>query len=475
MPSILNANPASLGARLSTERTQATLAASIERLSTGLRINGAKDDAAGLAIAERLTAQARGIGQAARNANDAISLLQTADGALASVSGNLQRVRELAVQAANGTHSSTDRAALQREVAELVGEIDRVATQTTFNGTRILDGSFAGQSFQIGANAKETIAVQGLANLRAGALGTYEGLALKNQAVGPAGNPAQSLYVYAENVLLHAGPREYDAKAVAASVNTLGVRGLAVTANATTVAAGVSSSGASAAGTATFTINGVPIALAGSADAAGLSANRSGAVAAINAASTATGVTASDTGSGISLSAADGRNIVTGYVPGSFTGSSVADFGLAATGSTAGTINIDYEAPTASPGWLGVLHLGGGVWMIPMTSSTGTPLSKVDVSTVDGANDALASIDRALRKVDASRAALGAAQNRFESTVRSLGTAEQNLVASRGRVQDADFALETANLSRAQVLQAAGTAMLTQANQLPQQVLQLLR
>ena len=176
MAMTINTNLASLDAQRNQSRTQNDLSTAIARLSSGLRINSAKDDAAGLAISDRFTAQIRGVNQAARNANDGISLAQTAEGALASVTDNLQRIRELAVQSANATNSASDRASLQLEVSQLSAEIDRVATQTSFNGTNLLDGSFTAKTFQVGANVGQTITVSSIASARTSALGKLPGL-----------------------------------------------------------------------------------------------------------------------------------------------------------------------------------------------------------------------------------------------------------------------------------------------------------
>ncbi|HWK54175.1 MAG TPA: flagellin domain-containing protein [Hyphomicrobiales bacterium] len=277
MPQVISTNIASLNAQRNLNKSQNALSTSLQRLSSGMRINSAKDDAAGLAISERFTAQIRGLNQAVRNSNDGISLAQTAEGALGEVTNNLQRIRELAVQSANATNSSSDRVAMQKEVAELISEIDRVATQTNFNGVKLLDGSFTAQAFQVGANVGETISVSSIVNA------TKDGLGL-----------------------------------------------------------------------------------------------------------------------------------------------------------------------------------GTG----------GTTLS---VATVDGANDVIEAVDAALDTVNGSRATLGAIQNRFESVVASLQTSAESLSAARSRIQDTDFAAETANMTKVQILQQAGTAMLAQANQLPQNVLSLLR
>jgi flagellin len=473
----INTNMASLTAQRNADKTQNELQTAIARLSSGLRINSAADDAAGLAIADRFTSQINGLNQAARNANDGISLAQTADGALSSIGDNLQRIRELAVQSANATNSSTDRASLQLEVSQLTAEIDRVATQTNFNGTNLLDGTFTSKIFQVGADVGQTITVSSLTNARSSALGVYQGFSLSNQSIGTASNAAQALTVtVGGGAAVALGSVAVDAKAIAAAINSGNVSGLTATANATTVAAGTSANNSTASGNATLTLNGVAITIAGV--TGNLTQNRANAVAAINAQSAATGVVATDTGAGVQLVAADGRNIVTSYASGGaggFTGSTMADFGLAAGGTTGGTINVNYSAPTGTTGSVAFAQAGGGLNVSQNIAATGTALNAVDISTVAGANAALAAVDAALQTVDSGRASLGAIENRFSSTVSNLQATSDNLSASRSRIEDADFAAETANLSRAQVLQQAGTAMVAQANQLPQQVLQLLK
>ena len=473
MPQVINTNIGSLNAQRNSSRTQNELATAVQRLSSGLRINSAKDDAAGLAITDRMTAQIRGTNQAARNANDGISLAQVAEGALGAIGTNLQRIRELAVQSANATNSASDRQALQQEVSQLQAEIDRVASQTQFNGLNLLDGSFAAQQFQVGANAGQTITVSSIASARASALGLYQGFNLANQSIGTASNTAAALSVtVGGGSTIPLGNVAVDAKAIALAINAGGVAGMTASANPTSVAAGTSTDNASASGAATLTVNGVAITIAGV--DGNLAQNRANAVAAINAQSAATGVSATDTGAGVALSAADGRNIVTSYAAGGFTASTVADFGLPADGTTGATLNVTYSAPAGASGNVVFAQTGGFNGSTPI-AATGTAISNVDIGTVQGANAALTAIDAALATVSGSRASLGAVQNRFSSTVESLQTAAENLSASRSRIQDADFAAETAALSRAQVLQQAGTAMVAQANQAPQQVLQLLQ
>ncbi|MCY4756223.1 flagellin N-terminal helical domain-containing protein [Pelomonas aquatica] len=473
----INTNLNSLTAQRNSSNTQNDLSTAIARLSSGLRINSAKDDAAGLAISERFSAQINGLNQAARNANDGISLAQTAEGGLSSVGANLQRMRQLAVQSANATNSASDRAALQQEVTQLAAEIDRVATQTQFNGLNLLDGSFTAQQFQVGANAGQTITVASIASARGSALGQYQGFSLTNQSIGTASNTAAALTVtVGGGPAVSLGSVAVDAKAQAAAINSGNVAGLTATANATTIAAAAQTNAATASGTATITVNGVAINVAGVNGAGAQSTNRAAVVSALNAQSAATGVTASDTGSGVSLSAADGRNITATYAAGTFTGSSLTDFGIGATSATTygGTLNISYSAPSGVSGSV-VFAQTAGLNSTTAIAATGTAVSAIDISTVTNANSALSAIDAALASVNSSRANLGAIQNRFSSTINNLSTTSNNLAASRSRIQDADFAAETANLSRAQVLQQAGTAMVAQANQQPQQVLTLLR
>jgi flagellin len=466
----INTNLSSLTAQRNQSKTQNDLSTAINRLSSGLRINSAKDDAAGLAISERFTAQIRGLNQAARNANDGISLAQTAEGSLGSISGNLQRMRELAVQSANATNSASDRAALQQEVAQLAAEIDRVATQTQFNGTNLLDGSFAAQQFQVGANAGQTISIAGIASARTSALGQYSGYALTNQSIGTASNTATPTTVTIGGVATSLGSIATDAKAIADAIKSSNVAGFTASANATTVAAGTQALTATASGTAVVTVNGMAINVANAVGNA--TTNRANTVAALNAQSAVTGVVATDTGSGVSLTAADGRNVTVSFAAGTATGATIADFGLAPAATTGATLNISYNAPA---GTSGSVVFAGAFANTTAIAATGTSIAAVDISSVAGANAALAAVDAALASVDSNRATLGAVQNRFSSTIENLQINGENLSASRSRIQDADFAMETANLSRAQVLQQAGTAMIAQANQLPQQVLSLLR
>ncbi|MCB1692166.1 MAG: flagellin [Pseudomonadales bacterium] len=464
MPQTINTNIASLTAQRTLNGSQRDLTTSLQRLSSGLRINSAKDDAAGLAISERFTAQIRGLNQAARNANDGISLAQTAEGSLKEVTNNLQRIRELAVQSANASNSDSDRAALQVEVSELISEVDRVAQQTTFNGIKLLDGTFSNQSFQVGANSGETINVSSIASVRTSDLGASLSSTITGTAVTGALS-AGDLLINGVDVGAVAG----DAKDVAAKINSLSGTNVTASANSLTVA-GSSMTGAALTGT--ITINGVQTA---SITTTGTTTtDRSSVVSAINAISAATGVTAVDTGAdgtGVELVAVDGRNITH-----SFTTLTAAATGIGAAGTSRSTVTL---TGTSSQGIAlsGAAEASAGFTdnQTQAASLSGTAVANLDVSTVSGANAALGSIDAALESINGTRATLGAVQNRFESVVTSLQARSENLSAARSRIQDADFAMETASLTRAQILQQAGTAMLAQANAMPQGVLSLLQ
>lgn len=486
MASVINTNIASLTAQNNLSKSQSSLNTALQRLSSGMRINSASDDAAGLAISSRMTSQISGLGQASRNANDAISLAQTADGALSSITDNLQRIRDLAVQSANASNSASDRKAIQTEVSQLLSEIDRTAQTSSFNGVNLLDGSFTAQSFQVGANgtAADRITVSGLTSARTTQLGgvgsttaaTVTGTAtttalaagditLNGQQVGATtagalpGQGTASAYSIAQainNVSTLSG--------VTATANTTSSTAIAATAF-TAVAAGTNSG---------FSVNGIAVGnIAAGSSAVGKGAN---VAAAINAVSTQSGVTAvADATTGIvTLSAAEGRDIA--LVANGTYATLTADTGLTA-GTTHGTVTLNSTSAAgivvngAAPASAG---LTAGTTAATTVSSV-SAISAVDVSTAAGATAALSAIDGALTSINSARSTLGAIQNRFSSVVSNLTSTTTNLTAARSRIQDTDFAAETANLSRAQILQQAGTAMLAQANSLPNQVLTLLK
>ncbi len=385
MAQVINTNVASLNAQRNLNSSQAALQTSLQRLSSGLRINSAKDDAAGLAISQRFTAQINGSNQAASNANDGISLAQTAEGALSATTDNLQRIRQLAVQSANATNSASDRQALQTEVSALKSEIDRVGNSASFNGVALLNGSNSSFVFQVGANttSNDTISVTGLPNATLSGLGSV----------------------------------------TAATTASSAVSGLSLTA---------------VAGDATdfIKINGTNIGALGVASTA--SQRSSDVINAINAVSNTTGVNAflDSSTNQITLSSASAITVTTG--------------GTGTTGS-------------------------GFAASVSASASTTTGLGSLDVSTFAGAQLAIKQIDSALGQVDTARATLGAVEDRFTSVVSNLQTTSENLSASRSRIEDTDFAAETANETKNQILQQAGTAILAQANSLPNNVLTLLK
>ncbi len=726
--SVINTNVASMFAQRTLSATQSSLATSLQRLSSGLRINSAADDAAGLSIASRMTSQINGIQQATRNANDGISLAQTAEGGLNDITTSLQRLRTLAVQSANASNTTIDRTAIQTEASQLTSEISRVAGQTNFNGISLLDGSFGTQKFQVGADANQTITVtMGNATIsKLGATNTAS-VSSRQQYLGCSNSTATGVTLGIGDLVVNgtaisapsisddtasSSNKSLSAIAKAAAINKVsGQTGVTATVN-TNTARGVGMAAATAlqaATSASFVINGITI-LAATAGGTDSASTRQSVVKAINAVSVQTGVTATDSGDanqGVVLSSSDGRNIVvtsasqnsaltgvksglfiggytlssssqitvsegsgniahSGFASGTYStqtayasnvevtdsgsdtitpgnaperrsafsagdftingvtiGSSVstddtasyagltgahvgsnvagsaiakaaainrltsltqvtatanatavrgtvmaaaalsgtltingvqtntittdgvsnatarqntvaainavaaqsgvtavdtgsdtygvklvaadgrnimisngAGSGLTSAATGLGTVNGSYygsitlssgkaftigagrnntsDAVDGATNVNGLDHLGLGAGTYGGTR-TGSALSNVDLSTASGATSALSSIDNALATVNTQLAALGATENRFTSNISNLNSSDNNMTAARSRIQDADFAAETANLTRNQILQQAGVAMLGQANQLPQQMLSLLR
>lgn len=384
MPQVINTNIASLTVQRSLNANQGAAATAMERLSTGLRINSAKDDAAGLAISARMTSQINGLNQAARNASDGVSLAQTAEGALGEVVNNLQRIRELAVQSSNATNTNADRTSLQNEVAQLLLEIDRVADATDFNGTNLIDGSFAGEVFQVGADAGDSVTIASITDANTAALG---------------------------------------------NVSTLGGAALTVAASTLTTLT------ATAVGD--FIVNGTDI---GALTVASSAAERAGQLAnAINNISATTGV-------GASYDSATGNLTLN------------SDATIAITGAANDATQVGY-ANAAAVG----------------TVATSTGIDTLTVANYAGAQTAISLVDDAIATINTARGTLGAVQTRFESIVSNVNVASENLQAARSRIMDADFASETAALTKAQILQQAGISVLSQANAQPQNVLALLQ
>lgn len=520
MAQMINTNIASLNAQRNLNASQGSLATALQRLSSGLRINSAKDDAAGMAISSRMTSQINGLNQAARNANDGISLAQTAEGALGQISENLQRMRDLSVQSANGTNSASDRTAIQAEISQLQQEITRVANTTSFNGTALLDGTLNNAQFQVGANANQTInasitsasassigsnalasgAATGLGLVRVGTVNnTYAtngnaNIATSTQVLtisgnGQSFNTAASTSSATATVGTSGGTAYQFAALVNAGTGTTGVSATAITtATMSSFTAGVVS----------LTLNGAPTG-AGVAAPVTVSASLASATdvaaltTAINAQSGVTGIAAvADTVAGtIALTQSSGYDIgvinkssVSTYsMAGSQGAASAVGNGASATNSTVVGGIVNFTSPGTYTVSSSKAVAAGSIFNTAAggaNASTLSAVSAIDVSTMTGglptgANSALAVIDAALSSINSSRASLGAMQNRFSSVVSNLQTTAENLSASRSRIQDTDFASETGALTRSQILQQAGTAMLAQANSVPNGVLALLR
>ena len=488
MASFINTNLNALNAQRSLSNSQASLSTSMARLSSGLRINSAKDDAAGLNISERFTAQIRGLNQAARNANDGISLAQTAEGALGSVSSILQRVRELAVQSANATNSSSDRLALNNEVGQLTSELDRIGVNTQFNGQNLFDGTFGAAVYQVGANANQTITAATV-NVRTTAYGNNQvagtgasGATAVVAAFGANGVGVGSLAIsgFAGTGTVAVAANDTVA-AIATAINAQkGSTGVSATAQ-TDLALSFSANGNYSFNIAsnTSSATSVNFAVSNFQTVDGLSA----AAAAINDQTSKTGVVAvvNSAGNGLKLTNSSGADIALSKSTAN-TGDIVMQK-LNSSGTTSGTTVGLAAAATSATITSGYLILDSEKSFgatsttnaLASLSSSLNTVASIDVSSFSNASQAIKTVDSALSMVNAERAKFGALQSRFEATIQNLNISSENLTASRSRIQDADFATETANLSRAQILQQAGTAMVAQANQLPQGVLALLR
>ncbi len=513
MAQVINTNTMSLNAQRNLSTSGTSLATTIQRLSSGLRINSAKDDAAGLAISERFSTQIRGANQAARNANDGISLAQTAEGALGEIGNNLQRVRELAVQSRSATNSDSDRQALNAEVQLLKQEIQRVAEQTNFNGTNLLNGKFTNQAFQIGANQGETINISQIANANINKLGNWTTASTsatvsgelpaltKTASTGASGAFTAATATAADQeftlkvgdvqiatLKATAAGDKVDAAAIDAALLTDDVK-------ADLADAKIKVSGKASDGTLAFTSAGedaLEVTVTGDmpggtfANASFVSSHEASLVGAKFAAVTAgqlkiNGVdikveeakTASDRATAL-VNAVNAQTHTTGVTASLIEGklqltSKDKDFSIessldaadlkAATGLAA--------ANTATTTGANIQKYDGG--------SAVEGFAALDISSVNGADNAILAMDAALNSINSSRADLGAIQNRFTSVVANLNTSSENMSAARSRIRDVDYASETAELTRNQILQQAGTAMLAQANQSSQNVLSLLR
>jgi flagellin len=381
----INSNINSLVAQQNLNNTQSALSSAITRLSSGKRINSAADDAAGLAISTRMTTQINGLNQSVSNANDAVSMLQTASSGLSQITDNLQRIRQLAVQASTGSMSSSDQAALQKEVSQRIAEVNRIASQTTYNGTNVLDGSAGVKSFQIGANVGQSINVDLSSSMSA-------------NKVGGGGNVAKGSLLGTVDVALDSSGAAWASSSTGAETTSINVY--------------------------------------------------------------------SDGKGGFTFKDQNGADAST---------QANSFFGSGATAAGTGTSSTP-AFTSLSAGGSGVTATTGQTTEIDAINANNNPpkVSEINISTTNGATAAIESIDDALTNVNNLQASIGAAQNRFSSVAATQTAQSTNLSSAQSQITDANFAQETANLSKAQVLQQAGISVLAQANSMPQQVLKLL-
>lgn len=505
MPQVVNTNISSLTAQRNLNKSQSSLATSLQRLSSGLRINSAKDDAAGLAISNRFTTQIRGLNQAVRNANDGISISQVAEGALQETTNILQRMRELAVQSSNGTNGISERESLQAEVTQLKSEVDRIANTTRFGSRNVLNGTFTNVSLQVGAFAAETISIS-VASARGSDLGRVNTLTFGGFATaGASATAASPSSLIDENQTLTFavdGTTTQVSVSANSSAQTIqeSINGSVgkVTADARTTARVTFANFDNAGDTATFTINGYQLTsvTGNTTDTATATAVK----AAIDADSRLSNLTVTDNGDGtLDIVDENGADIVfsditqvqgggvantvqvqaRNYANGAGVGNNVtvtSGEGTHVTGdiyfTTTASSSASMFSSSATGGVTTSTTATAGVGTI---TDTGNRVSTLDISTFAGAQSAIDVIDAALSSIDTIRGDLGAIQNRMDFTIANLSTVSENVSAARSRILDADFAVETASLTRAQILQQAGTAMLSQANSLPQNVLSLLQ
>ena len=498
----INTNILSLNAQRNLNNTSRSLGKALERLASGSRINRAGDDAAGLAISEGLKAQRRGLGQAVRNANDSLGFLNTAEGALSEITNITQRLRELAIQAANGAIGAKERGFLDDEVSALLEEFNRIASQAEFNGTKLLDGTFDSTELQVGVNKGETITFT-IGDARTSSLGALAILSGAQNQLGSSfsgltlGAAATSISPNASSDSLSHLGNGYSSIAVAAAVNAqLGVTGIRADVQDTvlkinaldtitmgTVAAFVDGD---------FSINGISI--------VGSVATVDDMLDTINDFSSSTGVKArlvANSTDDIELYAEDGRNVVVSVVAGATAAGEVFNiFDDAENIQSAGGLNVLFTAAgVASSGltdkiYTGAIQISSAETVIIGGTNTSAAFGfaeqviavdsdnaifSIDVSTQESAQDALQTVDATLSQLNGLRSGLGSVQNRLESTIRNLGISLENISAAESQIRDSDIAAETAELTRAQILQQAGVAVLGQANTAAQVALSLLR
>jgi flagellin len=494
---VINTNLSALIAQNAARASEIQSAQSMERLSTGQRINSAKDDAAGLAIATRMTSAIRGFGMSLKNASDGISMAQTAEGALGNITDVLQRLRELAIQSANGSNSNTERSFLDSEASGLVAEIARIGAQTNFNNSKLLNGTFGSQTFQLGYLASDSMVFSGIDDSQASALGNYklvmDGTGLGALVAASSTATANAVSNASTSTLTTASGSTTSAisiatadsaKQIATKINSA-ANAIGITAVATNAA---TLSGLAASGTVSFTLTGT----ASASVSAVLSTTNdlTGLAAAINGASSSTGITAtfanSDVKSSIQLTSNDGSDIkIANYVHSanaSITfGEGPSDLG-GGTGATTSLTNANHSSVksgivtlSSTKGAIATASGNTTIFSTATQASVFANVQSISIATQSGASSALSIIDSALTQVNNSRANLGALVNRFEASISSQSNSIMNLSASRSRILDADYAKETSMLAKSMIIQQAATAMLGQANQTPRLVLHLLK
>ncbi|GAB3372634.1 flagellin N-terminal helical domain-containing protein [Massilia agri] len=493
MASVINTNIASLNSQRNLTSSQTSLTTSLQRLSSGLRINSAKDDAAGLAISDRMNSQIRGMNQASRNANDGVSMAQTAEGALANSGDILQRIRELAVQSSNASNSAGDRKALQTEVTQLTSELNRIANTTSFNGQQLLDGTGGTSNFQVGANANELISMSG-SNFTTSAYGNnqvaVDAAQVALSTAGATSNLASGAAITINGSRGSATVSGTSAKAIAASTNqNSGTTGVSASAQTQT--------NLSLATNESYSLelkgdNGTAVKISFTTGTGTSATDMQAGIAAFNARSAETGVTAEydSKSKGIKLTHASGENIdLKNVKTGGNTKLDVSNYKTDTTTTQGELVGTAVSMSTANDRIVANGHVTfdseGSFAMVDAANASGLAVNgkgselksvaSLDISTFAGAQQAIKIADAALGTVNTKRAEFGALQSRFSSAISSLQSSTENLSASKSRIVDTDFAAETANMTRGQILQQAGTAMLAQANSLPNGVLSLLR
>ena len=466
----VNTNVTSMKAQGNLNKAQSNTATSMERLASGLRINSAKDDAAGLQISNRMTSQINGIGVAMRNANDGISIAQTAEGAMGESTNILQRMRDLSLQSANGSNSADDRTSMQKEISSLQTELTRIADTTSFGGQKLLDGSYGSQKFQVGSNANETISIS-LNDVSANALGQHQKTGAGTVfGIAAAAGTTYTAATGASGVIL-SGPNgtsvatdvsALDAKATAAALNALGT-GVDVSTKVSVQLAGFTAAdnGTLDIGTDSYDLSKFNGSMADLATAIG----KDGHSATFDTATNKLNISAEGV-AGIKAAGPAGGTLTMATV----TGGTV---GVADTVDVGGVV-VNSELEFSSSDAFTVTGTGAVAITAAAGSSTLNTINSVDIGTAGGAQDALAVIDAALAGIDSQRADLGATQNRMNFTISNLSNIQNNVSDARSRIQDVDFASESAQLSKQQILSQASSAMLAQANQLPQVALSLL-